>query len=187
MDHMDANRDLRAVPSEHRRGGGTTLLLVTDPDNPDRFVGRPNRLRDRVAARLLAYSLDRRLAAGSPPESSPLLASRARQLVAPASRRELVHNWEHLVDLARRGPSAGGPHAFLCRERIAACEADVGDMTDLLGASSPTQAAGVAMARQLLCDATGPLYNRRSPTDLRTALRETITRLDASQPLAMSA
>jgi hypothetical protein len=48
-------------------------------------------------------------------------------------------------------------------------------------------AQGVAMARVLLTDATGPVYNSRSRVSLATALEAAITYLDPALPLMPSA
>jgi hypothetical protein len=41
----------------------------------------------------------------------------------------------------------------------------------------------VAIARQLLVDAGSPVYNRRSPADLQTVLREAVRQLDPAAAL----
>jgi hypothetical protein len=62
--------------------------------------------------------------------------------------------------------------APLCRDRILAAEPDLRDLLDALTDAYLRQPRGIAMASQLLCDGTGPLYNRRSPADLGVALRD---------------
>src|SRR3954463_13178716 len=62
----------------------SVLLLTPDHGLPlDAVEPRPVRLRDRIAARVRAFDLDRRLAEGVPPERSAALALRARRLVDP--------------------------------------------------------------------------------------------------------
>src|SRR5262245_38307912 len=62
----------------------------------------PRGPRQRVLARLLGASLDRQLAAGRPPESSPLLAARARLIVSLPRRTAMAGNWRHLLAVAAR-------------------------------------------------------------------------------------
>ena len=173
------------MPPRHRRG--PTLLLLHHRGDPGRLVLRPVGRRDRLLARALAVSLDRRLAAGQPAESSPLLATRAQTLVAPEERRTLASNWEHLLDVTRTQPARLVRRVPVCRDRIAAAESSVRAMIVALVAPHPVPARGVATVSLLLGDGTGPLYNRRSPTDLVSALREATIRLDpVASPVASS-
>ena len=135
----------------------------------------------RLLARLFGASLDRRLATGSTPESGRLLAVRAQQLVALRSRRELARRWEHLLAVAARQPRAGAD--LLCRDRILAARDDVRDLAARLRSPLPVPAAGVAAARVLLTDATGPVYNPRHPGSLTARLHRIAAELDPGQPL----
>jgi hypothetical protein len=74
-----------------------------------RAVGRsdPSRLPRSIHARLRAPSLDRRLATGTPPWESPLLAARALQLTSRRRRRSLARSLERLVERAEQAPSRG--------------------------------------------------------------------------------
>ena len=171
------------MPPHH--GRGPTMLLLHDRGDPRRLLLRPVGPWNRLLARLLAVSLDRRLAAGHPAESSPLLATRARTLVAPDERRTLASNWEHLLDVTRTQPPRLVRRIPVCRDRIAAAESSVREMIVALVAPQPVPARGVATVSLLLGDGTGPLYNRRSPTDLVSALREATMRLDpVASPVA---
>jgi hypothetical protein len=131
---------------------------------------------------MFGAALDRQLAAGHAPESGRLLAVRAQQIVALHRRRELARHWEHLLDVAARQP-AGAPPAPLCRDRIVSAAAGVHDLAVHLRAPLPVTAAGVASARMLLTDATGPVYNRRNGTALDVQLRQISAQLDPAMPL----
>jgi hypothetical protein len=159
---------------------GRTVLVGTDPAAP--WAAHRARATDRVLARMFGASLDRRLAAGQVPEAGRLLAVRAQQIVALRRRSELARNWEHLLAEATGGP-ASRPRALLCRDRIVAATAEVRDLAGHLRAPLPVAANGVAAARALLTDATGPVYNRRDPTALDTRLREISAMLDPAAPL----
>ena len=157
------------------------MLLIKDPRSPHELVSQPNRPWTQLLVRLLSSSLDRRLAAGRQPESSRLLAAHAERLVSPSLRQTLAKNWEDLLVQLRRPPAARSPRAPLCRKHIIMAEPAVRAMLGALVAPVPIPARGVAMARQLLSEGVGPLYNPHSLVDLQAALQETGIQLD---PLA---
>lgn len=132
-------------------------------------------LTDQFLSVLLGWPLDRQLAAGRPPESSPLLAARAWRIIDSRWRDDLARYWEHAAARARR-PSASHPLALpLCRDRVIAAEPDIRELASRLRAPLPTSPRGVAAARLLLTDGAGPLYNAAPPDEslalqLRTAI-----------------
>jgi hypothetical protein len=138
------------------------------------FPGDPasDGAKDRALARLLGPSLDRELALGLPPWRGGPRAVRARFIVSAAGRRQLIRGWSRLLDLAHRPPSARSARGPVCRRALAAAEHDVRTMLDVLAAQRPVTARGAAMARALLTDGTGPLYNARSPRDLGEEVRD---------------
>src|SRR5580692_3376720 len=105
-----SRREIRA----HHGDMTSTTLLVRHPLYPDRLVARPCRRVDRLVARLLAPTLDRRLADGCPPEGDRLLATRAQVLVADDNRRAVAANWERLLWAARH-PAGHHRGVTLCR------------------------------------------------------------------------
>ena len=149
----------------------------------DALAMRPSRVADRLLARVLGASLDRRLAAGCPPESSPLLAARAQRIVALRSRRRLARNWENLLWTARRAPGAHHMAVSVCGKRVIAAEPRVRELVRLLTAPLPVAARGVALATAPLTDATGPVYSSRSPVTLADMLDAAIAQLDPALPL----
>jgi hypothetical protein len=158
---------------------GRTVLVGIDPAP---WAACQARATDRLLARLFGASLDRRLAAGQAPETGRLLAVRAQQIVTLRHRRELAGNWERLLAVAAGGPSSR-PRALLCRDRIVVAAAQVRELAGHLRAPLPVAATGVAAARVLLTDATGPVYNRRDRTGLDTRLCAVSAMLDPSVPL----
>jgi hypothetical protein len=72
---------------------------------------------------------------------------------------------------------------LLCRDRIVAVAAEVRDLAGHLRAPLPVAATGVAAARVLLTDATGPVYNRRDQSGLEARLRRISAILDPAMPL----
>lgn len=133
-----------------------------------------------LGARLFDASLDRKLAEGQAPESSPLLAARAQLLASPAERRGLAESWLSLLVEAREPVALLSPRVPLIRERILAAQTLIQALAGALSAPMLTS-RGVAMTSTLRCDGSGPIYNRECTADLGSALREVIARLD---PLA---
>jgi len=154
---------------------------------------QPAGLGDTVLARVFGASLDAALAAGSPPESSRLLAARARDIVSLRKRRSAAGYWEHLLRRARAQQARRAwPHAPagavpVSADQIMAAEPLICDLISRLSAPLPVPARGVAMAHVLLTDATGPVYERHSPVSLAAALEEVTVQLDPALPLLPSA
>jgi hypothetical protein len=143
------------------------------------------RLLDRPLARLLAWRLDAELAAGRPPEWSRLHAARADRLASQPFRTELADNWNHVLDVALKEAAASSTaRSMLRQDRIAAAEPRIRELITLLLGPQPLPAGGIASARQLLTDGTGPLYSSVSTTSLSDAVAEIVARLDPAIPPA---
>ena len=106
------------------------------------------------------------------------MAARAGHLASARARRELVLDWQGVLDQALKPPRARNPHVPLCRERIFDAAGAVHALLGALSRPVPASARGVAAARLLLSDGTGPLYNRNCPVDLSAAVWEVTARLD---------
>jgi hypothetical protein len=155
-----------------------TILPLTEPgvEAQARCMTTSVQLQERVLARVLGASLDRQLAAGCPARSEPVLAARARRIVSPAARRQIIRGWNNV--LRQAGRPAFMPRPPLCRDQIIAAESDVRYLLALLAGPRPVAARGAAMAMVLLTDGTGPVHNHRSPLSLTAAVREAIRQLD---------
>jgi hypothetical protein len=156
----------------------------------DAFALPPRRLGDGALARFYGASLDASLAAGRPPESSRLLAARARDIVSLRRRRSMAGHWEHVLRVARRaqrarsaGSRAPAGAVPVCADRVVAAEPAIRDLMNRLAAPLPVPARGVAMARVLLTDATSPVYNRRAGVPLADAVAAAAAELDPALPL----
>jgi hypothetical protein len=157
-------------------------LALSDP-----MVIQPCRLTDRLLARALGASLDQQLAAGCLPESTRLLAARARDIVSLPRRTSLSDNWDHLLRVAQRGSSRRLPNVPLRSAAILAAEPAIRELIERLTAPLPVGARGVAMASVLLTDPTSPVYGRRGPRSLADLLQAAIIQLDPAQPLMHAA
>src|SRR4029077_6544644 len=137
---------MRGIHSDHR-----TSSVAPDPD--DLVLGDPLGLRpsgpaDRGRARAFGASLDAQLAAGVPPESSRLLAARAREIVTLPRRQGLARDWEHLLRVAR-STTPGQPRRVRAAP-IAKEGPAIRELAERLGPPLPVGARGVAMATVLL-------------------------------------
>jgi hypothetical protein len=145
------------------------LLLIDQAGCP---VASRARSWDRLAMRLHGFRLDQDLAGGASPDGSVELALRAQLLVRPRHRCELARSVARLVSVARSSPHGGRPAVPVCRDRVRECEEEFGELMGRLRAAGPVSARGIAKAGLLLADASGPLYRRSSPGDLRAMVRE---------------
>ena len=171
---------MRGIHSDHRTSSVTPspddFGALGDPLGPD-----PSDSAARLRARVFGASLDRQLAAGVPPESSRLLAARARDIVTLPRRQALARDWEHLLRVAR--DATPGQARRVRTAPVARDVQAIRELTERLGAPLPVGARGVAMATVLLTDATGPVYNQHSHESLTSALEAAIEQLDPSRPV----
>jgi hypothetical protein len=152
--------------------------MVQAPDDLDRFVARPARIRDRLLSQMLSGSLDRRLASGELPESNLLLAIRARHLVSSKARREAASAWTRMLERSTGSRGVRVPRVRSCEERISASRDDIEELIHLLESSGPVASRGVAIANALLGEGSGPVWNPRCAVDLRGAVQEGIRLLN---------
>ncbi len=141
------------------------------------------KLLEPIAVHLAAARLDAELAAGTSAEAGPLHARRARTLVAPRARRSLARSWEHLLSLAAQPPHGLSGRVPIRRARVLHAEPEIRALIDALEASGPVPARGVALARQLLTDGAGPVYNRAAADDLAERVAQAALELDPARPL----
>jgi hypothetical protein len=150
----------------------SSVLLLTHVRGTTGEVLEPRsvRRRDRLVARLRTYHLDRRLAAGVPPERSAALSLRAARLIDPGVGADIARRLQTIV--------AEADGRLLPRARVAARRRAVFEAADALDALArrlagpePCAVRGVALARLLLVEGVGPLYSGRSGEDLGAAVR----------------
>lgn len=136
---------------------------------------RPDPIR-RLHARLAAWRLDRRLAAGADPRADELLGCRAEQLVQPTLRHVVADGLRSALTRAnrRRVYDAAVPVARVSVQMYAD---ELLALAARLDADGPVKPRGVARARLLLLDGTSPLYRAASPLKLQSALHRALTGL----------
>jgi hypothetical protein len=109
-----------------------------------------------IFARLDGFELDRELAGGEDPHSNALLAARAEQICRYGERRLFARRLiEVACDQARHGIGNGLRPS---KAAVAAARADLVALAEELERPGPANPQGVARARLLLADGTGPLY-----------------------------
>ena len=110
----------------------------------------------RLHARARRLELDRALAEGADPASSPVLAARAAQLVRRANRYRLAAALEHLAltaDAPRR-PFRAAPR----RGAVQANRAVMMELAGTLRQGGLLYARGIAILELVLIDGSGPAY-----------------------------
>jgi hypothetical protein len=156
----------------HRRP--STVLLTVGLG--DVVVARRPRLWDQLVLRFDPGRLDRALARGTPPEASAPLALRARHLTEPEQRGSIARELRRIIREAHEMPRSTRRRIVPGRARVWAAREELIRLADTLEEPGPVTAGGVAQARILLTDGTGPLYNFDSRTTLvagaARALRE---------------
>jgi hypothetical protein len=152
----------RRIQDRHRRGAGLGGLRLA------------------ATARWRSITLDRELAAGANPTSSPLLAARAAQLTSPRSRRRVAAGLAGAFQSAQnrrpRIAAALPPQASEVLEARAVLNA----LRRRLGGSGAVNARGVAMLLELLSDSASPLYQHGEKGLLGSRLRAAAAALDAT-------
>jgi hypothetical protein len=154
------------------------VLLAAEGNANGGIVVRHGRLRDRMAARWRAGSLDRKLAGGDAPDSQPALALRAQTLIGPSMRTALARQVQRVVREARERRARGRARIPTHEDEVLAAADDLDVLARRLGDAGPVSARGVADVRVLLTDGSGPLYDRGARVKLRTAVTRALEHLE---------
>jgi hypothetical protein len=120
----------------------------------------PGSVGSHVSVWLHQFELDRRLADGADPESSPELGMRARLLVGTRFRRHLLAELESVLARAEHPPHWRSASLPVCAGAVRGAEEPLRRLAGALGADREPPVRGVALAACLINDPTGPLYAR---------------------------
>jgi hypothetical protein len=132
-----------------------------------------------VVARITGFELDCKLARGEDPRVNPLLAARAEYVCRYDQRRLIA---ERLYEIACGEPRHGaGSGLFPSRRAVAASRTDLVVLVGLLERPGPADPEGVARARLLLIDGSGPLYPPERIRRLASLTRQACERLGGSE------
>jgi hypothetical protein len=110
----------------------------------------------RLLARLRQTELDRALAAGADPDSSPQIAARAAQLTSPGARARIADGLERLAGAA--DAPAGRVRVLPSRVAVRANRAALLELADVLRGGAPLYARGLATLASVITDGTGAAY-----------------------------
>jgi hypothetical protein len=123
----------------------------------------------RLSVLLHRLTLDRELAAGADPDSSPQLALRATQLTGGRSRRRLADGLGRLlVDARRPGALSSAVHP---RANLIRSEAVLDALQRRLRSDERLSPKGLAMLHRMLTDMGSPLYAAADGYELSSVLR----------------
>ena len=114
------------------------------------------RLVVRLRARARRLKLDRALAAGADPSTSPLLAARAAQLVDPSTRQRIAACLEQFASTADRPRSR--VQTLPLRGAVRPNQEALLELARTLRHPQLYYARGIAMLELILADGTGPAY-----------------------------
>lgn len=159
-----------------------TILLTEQPDA--RYV-EPHtvRTRDRVRARVSSWTLDRALARGVSPDSSPALSLRANRLIGASARRRLAQELRLLYARASRPPCRLDAGVPICRRGVLRAGGILEELATRLEGPGPVDARGVAQVRVLLTNADSPLFNPTGVDEFMRAMRTMVDALEHCVPV----
>ena len=115
-------------------------------------------VRARMTARLRAGRFDRALAVGVPAPTGSALAVHAARLTYVAERQAVARALRRAVRDAKDTRATPSGRVPMHRANIASAEALTDEVTLRLHAPHPVRVRGMARLRQLLSNATSPLY-----------------------------
>ena len=132
----------------------------------------------RVSVLARRRALDHQLAAGIDPRSNPALGLRAAQLCRGRVRRGIARRLRRTIAAAWKAPSDRvGSTPLAPRDILGEADALM-DLVHRLEAPRPVEAMGVALAKQLVSDASSPLAIRAEPGTLHMVVRLATVALD---------
>jgi hypothetical protein len=94
------------------------------------------------------------------------------------ARWRLAGEWENLLALAGSRPRNGRLRVTPMTARILEAQPAIERLTDVLYSPEPVDARGMAIARALVRDGTGPVYNPYSAHSLVDAIDQAVAALE---------
>jgi len=140
-------------------------------------IGSSSSLRLKV--RLTRGRLERRIAAGEPRGGSPELALREAQLTDPRNQRRLARDLRRVVAYADEHRSGGVSSSVVIDARmVRRGRWALVELAERLERAGTVDPRGVVLARELLTDGSGPLFNRHADRTVARAVRDVRDALD---------
>ena len=147
------------------------------------FAGSVIPRRASIVTRLKAaagrMALDRRLARGDDPDSTPELACRARVLRGWRLRHALANGIQHVVKEAENPPFSYTAAIPVARVEVLAARRDLLRAAEALRAEPPAPVRGIAEVSLLLTDGAGPMFTEHPAGTLREAAFRAAFHLEA--------
>jgi hypothetical protein len=134
-------------------------------------------LRARALASLRNAALDPRLADGADITDRALTA-RAWQITRPNARERLATALDAILLNAERPRPEHDATFRICREEVEVARGEIVRLVERLRDPRPVRPRGVALARRVLTDRTGPLYVTSANDELWRRLRRAAAALD---------
>jgi hypothetical protein len=147
-------------------------------DAGGRPASRVPALRARALATVRHAALDRRLADGADTTGHRELTARAWQITRASACERLATALDAILIGAERSGPERGASVRICREEIEVARGEIRRLAQRLRDPRPVRARGVALARRLLSDGTGPLYVASANDELYRQLRRATVALD---------
>ena len=139
------------------------------------------RLLLRVLAALRHHSLDRAIARGVDPSSSPLLAFRAGRLTRARSRERLANSVRGVIAAAEHPPRMPSAKVPPSQSEVLGAQFALDEVEGLLCSSLPVYAEGIARLEMLLTDGASPLYSPEHPGELEEELERIVAGLQGRE------
>jgi hypothetical protein len=102
-----------------------------------------------------------------------------------SGRWRVAGEWDHLLELAEATPVKTRWRVRPLTRRIRAARPEIERLTATLYSLEPVNPQGVAVARRLVRDGTGPVYDPHSGRSLLDEVGRAIAALDPSRPAEM--
>ena len=115
-------------------------------------------------------TLDRNLALGADPSTTPELSRRARQLTSRRRRNSLARGIRNLIEAAEEPRHPYTAAAPLQRREILSERGSLLELADDLASEDELGARGMALVERLLTDGTSPVYAPSPDGTLHNAL-----------------
>jgi hypothetical protein len=126
----------------------------------------------RLRVRLDQRALDREIANGVRLETNPLLELRARQLSSTAERHAIAAGLANILDAADECQDDPASQVAVNYRPVIAARRRIFALIELLRSESAVDVRGIALARLLTQDRTGPLFRPCANGTLEQAVTE---------------
>lgn len=122
--------------------------------------------------------LDEALARRARPGDDPAQRLRAAQLLQASERRRVARGLRSALASTEHPPVGWNARIPVAARAVRLGRPALERLASRLGSAAPVSARGVAQARLLLTDGTGPLYRDEDPDRLRDAALDALRALD---------